>query len=483
MRVGCVLVTHLRAKVEMSRHGHLKDSPVLIVDGNASKSRALIVDRFPAAREVREGMSLAEAITHHADAVVLDADEPYYRQVFARVLTALQEISDRVEGADLSMAFVRLDGLEGLYGGEEGAVSALLDAVPAFLSPRVGVADAKFPAFVAARARSGPGASQVDDDVGAFLAPHSIDLLPVSANARGEMHRFGLHTMGAVASMSRHVLADRFGPEGQRAWSLCHGIDDAPVVPLASEEPVVERISLSLHSSSTEALLVAVDTLLRRAFARPAVKGRHAGVAHLLGAAPGWPTWERSVRFKQPVDAWERAAEIVRSRLGADPPSHPIEDVTLTLADFTGQSIAQLALLKDARRDRLQRLVEADRRLRPLMGGRHALYRIAGVAPWHPVPEMRFLQTPIDPSGQDTIRPLLAPNPVDVREDAAGEPRSVCAGRRWMEVARIDDRWTIDLWWLPKPITRSYYRIDPGDGRLITLFRDCVDHRWYRQSA
>ena len=297
------------------------------------------------------------------------------------------------------------------------------------------------------------------------------------------MHRFGLHTMGEVASVGGPLLADRFGPEGMRAWSLCKGIDDTPVVPLAYEKQVVERISMSFNSTSLETLLVASDTLLRRAFARPDVRGRHAGGAHLLCEAAGWPMWEMSVRFKQPVGAWERASEVVRSRLEADPPCRPVEDVTLTLSGFTGESVGQLALLKDARRDRLQRLVEMDRRLRSLMRGGHALYRIAGVAPWHPVPEMRFLQTPIDPSGQDTIRPLLTPRPVDVRENAKGEPRSLRAGRRWRKVARIDDRWTFDLWWLPKPVTRSYYRIDPGDGRLITLFRDCAESRWYRQNA
>ncbi len=467
----------------MGRHRHLADRPVLIVDGDPSAARSLVVDRFPAAVGVREGMTLEEAMSHHAGAVVLDADEPCYRQVFSRMVAALQQVSGRVEAADLGTAYVRLDGLEGLYGSEAGAVSALMSAVPAGLSPRAGTADAKFPAFVAARTRRGPGACGVGDDVGAFLAPHSIDLLPVSAAMRGDLHRFGLHTMGAVASVSGHLLSDRFGREGLRAWSLCNGIDDTPVVPATREEPVVERISLPLHSISLEALLMAVETLLLRAFARPEVNGRRAGSAHLLCEAPGWPVWEHSARFKQPVGGWERASELVRHRLEADPPRRPVEDVTLTLSDFTGHSVAQLTLLKDARRDRLGRLVEADRRLRPLMGGGHALYRIAGVAPWHPVPEMRFLQMPIDPSAQDIIRPLLTPRPVDVRESADGEPLSLRAGRRWREVARIDDRWAFDLWWLPKPVARSYYRVDPGDGQLITLFRDCVESRWYRQSV
>ena len=40
MRIACVLVTHFRAKAEMLRHPHLKDSPVLIVDRDPVKSGA-----------------------------------------------------------------------------------------------------------------------------------------------------------------------------------------------------------------------------------------------------------------------------------------------------------------------------------------------------------------------------------------------------------------------------------------------------------
>ena len=510
MRVACVLVTHLEAKVEMSRHPHLEDRPVLIVDRDPSRSRPVVVDRFRAASGVAAGMTLEQAVSRHANAVVLDADRTHYRRVFGRVLASLQGVSDRVEEAELGTAYVRIDGLEGMYRGEAGSVSALLNAVPAYLAPRIGVAGAKFPAFVAARTAAAHGAfrvpaltpspsmgegwacpepsrrgegDSVSEDVKAFLAPHAIDLLPVSVDVKGEMHRFGLHTMGAVAAMNRHMLTDRFGPEGARAWELCNGIDDSPVIPLAFEESVVEYASLPFHSSSVEALFVAVDALLRRAYARPDMKGRYAGLADLLCAASGWPSWEKSVRFKQPVGSWEKASPVVRSRLEMDRPSTPVEDVTLTLSGFAGESGTQMGLLKDVRDDRRRRLVEADRKLQPLMGGGHALHRIARVAPWHPAPEMRVLQVPIDPSGRDDIRPLHTPRPVEVRESAEGEPVSLRVDRRWQHVSRIDDRWTFDLWWLPEPVTRAYYRVYPDGGGRTTLFHDLEDDRWYRQGA
>ena len=207
---------------------------------------------------------------------------------------------------------------------------------------------------------------------------------------------------------------------------------------------MVEHTSLPFHSSSIEVLYVAVDVLLKRAFARPEIRGRYAGAADLLCTGAGWP-WEKSIRFKQHVGVWERASFAVRSRLEADPPRNPLEDVTLRLAGFTGESGYQMGLFDYAQGDRRRRLVEVDRMLQPLMGGVPALHKIVEVAPWHPMPEMRALQVPIDPSGRDAIRLLHTPTPVEVIEGSEGEPESVRITRRWRRVARIDDRWTFDL--------------------------------------
>ena len=482
MRVACALVTHLRAKVEMSRHPDLKDSPVLIVDRDVARTKTLVVDRFPGASGVVAGMTLEQAMSLHANAVALDADEPHYRRVFGEVLSSLQRVSDRVEGTELDTAYVRLDSLEGMYHGEAGVVSALLNAVPAYLNPRIGVADVKFPAFVAARMCKTHGAARVPNDVTTFLAPHSISLLPISADVKAEMRRFGLHTMGDLVAMGERALVDRFGHEGGRAWRLCNGMDDTPVVPLPFDESIAEHASLPFSSSSLQALFVAVDTLLRRAYSRSQMKGKYVGTATLLCSASGWSPWEKVISFREPAGTWERASFVVRSRMEADPPHLPVEEVILTLSNLTGESGTQMGLLKEAQDDTRRCLEDVDRRLQARTGG-HALHRIVEVAPWHPVPEMRALQVPIDPSGRDAIRPLHQPSPVEVREGARHEPVSVRVKERWQRVARIQDSWTFDLWWLSEPVIRAYYRIDPGDGKLVTLFRDQGDDRWFRQSA
>ena len=263
-----------------------------------------------------------------------------------------------------------------MYHGEAGVVSALLNAVPAYLNPRIGVADVKFPAFVAARMCKTHGAARVPDDVTTFLAPHSINLLPVSADIKAEMRRFGLRTMGDLASMGEHALVDRFGREGGRAWRLCNGMDDTPVVPLPFDESIVERASLPFSSSSLQALFVAVDTLLRRAYSRSEMKGKYVGRATLLCSASGWSPWEKAVSFREPAGTWERAFSVVRSRMEADPPQMPVEEVVRSrCTNLTRESGTQMGLLKDAHDDTRRRLEDVDRRLQARMGD-HALYRI-----------------------------------------------------------------------------------------------------------
>ena len=148
MRIACVLITHLRAKAELRRHAHLRDSPIAVVDRASGKP--LVVDSSAGA-SARAGMTLEQAISSHNGLIILDADEPYYRRVFEEVIEALLQVSDRVEHAELGTAYARIDGLESLYGGEEKAASALLDAVPGWLNARVGVGCSKFTSYMAAR--------------------------------------------------------------------------------------------------------------------------------------------------------------------------------------------------------------------------------------------------------------------------------------------------------------------------------------------
>ncbi len=486
MRIACVLITHLRAKAELRRHAHLKsmspakagNSPIAVVD--RASGRPLVVDSSAGA-SARAGMTLEQAMSSHNGLIILDADEPYYRRVFDDVIEALLQVGDRVEPAELGTAYARIDGLELLYGGEAKAADALLDALPGWLNARVGVGRSKFTSYMAARTADVRSVVVCPADEAGFLAPLSIELLPLSDDLKRSLHGFGVHTMGQVACLSRDMLSDRFGREGILAWELCSGIDARQVIPMKEAASIVEHASLPFSSTSIELLLATTDILLQRAYSRPQLRRRLVGSVTLASTILGDAPWTQTIRFREPVGDWQSASRLLRDRIEAQPPDAPLEDLTLTVGDIRAESGRQLGLLEEARDRRRDRIADIDRKLRARMQNVPALHKVVEVSPWHPVPEMRALKIPLDPACNDTFTPLLSPLLVTVREGEAHRPLAVQLKKGWRDICDIDDTWEFDLWWLPQPVTRSYFSVTGADGQRLVLFRDEREGHWYRQ--
>ena len=485
LSITCFLVNHFRARIELARRPELSECPGLLVD--RSGGRAMVVDTLPAVREASAGMALERARALEPEAVVLEADEPHYRGEFERMLSALEAVSDRIEQAELGVAYVGLDGLAAMYGGEAQLLDALLHAVPEHFKPRIGVAAGKFPAFVAARVRRASGVTKLPECAAAWLAPHPTQLLPGPVELLDDLRRLGLRTLGDVAAQEVRSLLDRFGHEGRRVWELSRGIDERPLVPRTHEESITETLSLPDVTVSLELWRAAVDRLLERVYVRPQMQGRYAGTATLtcaLEAAPAAAaTWERAYHFKTGVGDWRRAAEIINGRLETEHPPAPIEAMTITLGNLNGATGSQLSLFPDLPHARERRLLETERQLQARLHCKQALHRLVDIAPWHPAPEMRVMQAPLDPAANDELRVLNAPAAVEVREGMDQHPLAVRLDRQWRRVARIEDQWSFDLWWRPTPIQRNYYRISQADGRQLTVFRDQREGCWYRQDA
>ena len=92
------------------------------------------------------------------------------------------------------------------------------------------------------------------------------------------------------------------------------------------------------------------------------------------------------------------------------------------------------------------------------------------------------------------IRPLDAPQPVQVEVDgndmpiaiAAVKGRNAGASRSYKRrrVVEVLDVWRIDdEWWRKQPVSRIYYRVALEDGTITGLFKDLVSGQWRRQRA
>jgi hypothetical protein len=82
------------------------------------------------------------------------------------------------------------------------------------------------------------------------------------------------------------------------------------------------------------------------------------------------------------------------------------------------------------------------------------------------------------------LRPLGQPHTVDVRTDGDGEPTHIrLQGRPARRVAAVRETWRIDDEWWRSPISRDYRSVVLDDGRLVTLYHDLLDGRWYAQKG
>lgn len=87
------------------------------------------------------------------------------------------------------------------------------------------------------------------------------------------------------------------------------------------------------------------------------------------------------------------------------------------------------------------------------------------------------------PGGAGRLRPLNRPQPVKVETDEGGLPVAVHIPDRRRAVESVLETWRIDdEWWRERPVSRVYRRVLLEDGRVVTVYRDLVSKRWFRQA-
>ncbi|HSW59140.1 MAG TPA: hypothetical protein VLH15_12095 [Dehalococcoidales bacterium] len=73
------------------------------------------------------------------------------------------------------------------------------------------------------------------------------------------------------------------------------------------------------------------------------------------------------------------------------------------------------------------------------------------------------------------------PEPIKVREDAAGLPLEVLTPRRQIIIS-VEDRWRIDdEWWRHEPLSRMYYAVLFKSGQNLVIYKDLIQNEWHRQ--
>jgi len=393
VQFACIRIEHLPVQSEIYRDLRLRGLPLVLATN--AHSKRVVLDAAPQAKGVVDGMPLAEALSICKGAVLVEPDQRHYASVFGEVLDAIEGLGADVEDEGLGLAYVRISGLELLFGGQDRLFDALLQAIPAHLAPRVGVGGSKFAAFIASSAAE-PGAVAHDPGPGSeHWQSLSIDLLPAPWTAKARLHGFGLHTLGQVAHLPIGALQSQLGPVGRLMGELARGVDPRPLVPRTHQETVEAALSFPSPTVAYEAIAMAADRLLARAFADPGIRGRFARVCTLQAVIFRAPPWQKQMVFRDAMGDPAKAAALIKHTLQGSPPPGPVEELSLRLSGITGEAGRQENLFRDVRRR--ENLKEALGQLRARLHGQPSIYHVQEVEPWSRVPERRQALVPYVP--------------------------------------------------------------------------------------
>jgi DNA polymerase IV len=389
MRILCVLLPHFPWRCEARRNPEIKGKPAVVT--YASGSHRLVLDHSPELDGLQRDMPLQQALAQHGAAELLHADIPCYQSVFNEILTALEQRSPLVEGAELGCAYVGVDGLHLIYPDDDALLQAMREAVTETFASQIGIAGNKFLAYLAAR-RSPPGGHRVlNGDVAAFLRKLPCDVLPVSMKSKSKLRDFGIHTLGQAAALTPGPMQSQFGPEGRRIRDLARGRDDTPLYPRMMEESIEESTALASVTVSLDALLIAVEMMLGKVFGK--IGPLEMGIRSLTLRTRTWnaENWERTIQFKEPAMDIKSALARVKRILEDYPQPGPVEHLGMSINRLGYPSGRQKSLFSEirAREHLMHDIKQLEFRL-----GNPQVFTVKEVEPWSRIPERRYALTP-----------------------------------------------------------------------------------------
>ena len=389
MKILCLLMPHFPLICETLRNPALEGRPAVVT--YSSGSQKLVLDYSPELDGLHPDIPLQQAMARHGESVLLQADVPYYWSAFNEILGKLEGKSSLVEGNELGCAYLGLDGMQLIYPNDDAVINAVRDVLPGMLVSRIGIAENKFLAYLAARHCPPDGRQVLTGNVTAFLKDFPCDMLPLSVKSKNRLHTFGINTLGQVAALPLGPLQAQFGPEGKRIWQLAHGLDETPFCPRGMEEAIEESLTLGSVTVSMEAILSAAEMLLARVLSRESLKGR--GIRRLVLWTRSWNEehWERKINFKQPSMDIRTTTSRIKRVLESFPQLGPVEQVGLKITGLGYPGGRQNSLFINVRsRDHL---INDIRQLEFRLGNPQ-VFTVKEVEPWSRIPERRYALTP-----------------------------------------------------------------------------------------
>ncbi len=399
---ACVWIPLFPLRCEEARHDGLAGFPTALLAPDTTR-KLWQVSSLARHTGVKPGMTVSQAIGLCPTLRLIDPDPVHYDEQFAQLLAALSEVSPVVEAAELGLAYVGVDGLQGIFGSPEKIIEAIRLAVRPSGRPavRLGWGVGKFTAWVAA-SRSKPSEAIVvpEGEERHFLASQPIAVLPLDADTHRRFRQLGIRTLGALAALPEAAITAQFGAAGRRLWQLAAGCVSEPVEGRIAPEPIVAALSFFTPVGERELLVHSLDQLIARALKAPRRIGWRVHALRLRADIEGGGSWLTAHLFKDPTADAGRIAAPLKTRLEQAPPTGGVERLVLEFTAFAPGTTELQLFARDAQaaaRAGQQRALRSAAREIRMRVTRAVLYHIIEVQPWSRLPERRYALIDYEP--------------------------------------------------------------------------------------
>ncbi|PYC76820.1 DNA polymerase Y family protein [Streptomyces tateyamensis] len=520
------------------------DWPITATGGAAAGEVAVVADgRVLACSDgarlagVRRGQRLRLAHRLCPELRLRERDPAAETRRFEPVLAAVEEFTPRVEVLRPGLCALAVKGPARYFGGEQELAALLYERLaelspepgpdragdwggparppeqqpaPQTPLPRIGIADGVFAAVLAARAEVLVPAGRTAE----FLAPYPVGVLADQHGSDQQgagrqsadrqlaelLVRLGLPTLGDLARLPVHAVADRFGPAGLAAHRLARGLEARlPATRGPGPELAVEQL-FDPPELLAEPLVFVGRTLaeqLHQQLAGAGLACRRVSVevscADGSSAARLWqhegrlPPAALAERVRWQLQAWQTSGQF-------GPTAGGFTALRLVPDELVADHGRQLALWGQAlAADRVER---AAARVQALLGygGLTRVERVGGRGPDEVLARVVWGEEPEAPADRDAPWPgrlghpapgWVPPEPVPVTVlDAAGQPvgvtgraevssaptQLVLAGRISVVTAWAGPWPAVERWWDPQRARRrARFQVTLADGRALLL--------------
>lgn len=391
--IACLSIPGFELKAALRKSPSLALRPAALAPDAGGEPLLGPVTAAAEAAGVRPRMRLGEALATCPRLVLVDPDPAAAEQAWEDVVRSLEDAGFAVEPASLGIAYFDTRGVERLYGGLEPALHRALAAVGSAWDARLGAAGRRFAALAAASvARPGQLLVVRDEEVGRFLAPLPLTLLPLERQRYEELESLGVRRLGQLAGLPGGAVAERLGPDGRRAWGLARGGAAARVRGRRPPAELAETLAFPEAVANELTLRRALGALIETALARPERRDRFVRKVALSAMLVGGGSWRRAMTLREPSADAGRIRIALATKLAELP--GPVTELRIELVELTEPAGRQLELLAAGAEDR-RRLSDGLRQVRASTGS-GSVCTVVEVAPWSRIPETRALFVPRD---------------------------------------------------------------------------------------